>query len=378
MKKILTINPGSTSTKMAFFEDDKEIMREELHVNLEEAKKSSLMLDQLPSRLEDVKKFIVEKNIDMSSIDMIVARGGSMNGVRSGAYSVDEHVLVLLEYAPRTQHASSMASFIAYELAKPYGIPVIFYDSPSASDAEDILHFTGLPGIKRWASDHCLNSRAVAREVAEKIGKTYEESNILVAHLGGGITFSFHSGGVMVDTVEDDAGPMSPERSGRIPSHNIIEMCFSGKYTKQEIKSMIRGKGGISAYLGVNDGREVEKLIANGDQKAKDLYWYMSYQICKSIGELSVARKGKIDCIVLTGGLAYSKMLTGWIKERVEFLAPIEIVPGEREMGALANGGLRVLNGLENVQKYRWLPQDCSSLEEVKQKYGRGETSTLY
>jgi butyrate kinase len=378
MKKILTINPGSTSTKLAFFEDDKEVMREELHVNPEDVSKSTLMLDQLSYRLQAVKNFIDEKNIDLNSIDMIVARGGSMNGVRSGAYAVDEHVLTLLEYAPRTQHASSMASFIGTELAKPYGIPVIFYDSPSASDAEDILHFTGLPGVKRWASDHCLNSRAVAREVCEKIGQKYEESNILVAHLGGGITFSFHSGGVMVDTVEDDAGPMSPERSGRIPSHIIIEMCFSGKYTKQEIKSMIRGKGGIKAYLGVNDGREVEKMIADGNQEAKDLWWYMSYQVCKAIGEMSVVRKGKIDRIVLTGGIAYSKMMTDWIRERVEFLAPVEIVPGEREMFALASGGLRVLNGLEEIKNYRWLPQDCKSLEEVKEKYGRGETSTLY
>jgi butyrate kinase len=182
----------------------------------------------------------------------------------------------------------------------------------------------------------------------------------------------------MVDTVEDDAGPMSPQRSGRIPSHNIIEMCFSGKYTKQEVHRMIRGRGGLCAYLGVQDAREVQDLIKQGNALAKDLYWYMAYQISKSIGELSVARSGRIDRIVLTGGLAYSEMLTDWIKERVEFLAPVEIVPGEREMLALARGGLRVLAGLEPVKRYRWLPQDCASLAEVKAKYGRGETSTPY
>jgi butyrate kinase len=182
----------------------------------------------------------------------------------------------------------------------------------------------------------------------------------------------------MVDTVEDDQGPMSPERSGRLPSHKILDLCFSGDYTKQEIKSMIRGKGGLVAYLGVNDGREVEKMIDEGNEFAEKIYWYMSYQISKAIGEMSVVNSGKIDRIILTGGLAYSKMLTGWIIDRVKFLAPVEIVPGEREMQALANGGLRVLSGAEKIKNYRWLPEDCNSLEEVKQKYGRGETSSQY
>ncbi|MGR5143076.1 butyrate kinase [Photobacterium sp. DNB23_23_1] len=377
MKKLLTINPGSTSTKLAFFEDDKEVRREEIFIDAE-AKKSDLMLDQLPSRVKSINDFIAANRIEVSELDMIVCRGGSMNGVQSGPYAVDEHVLVMLENAPRTQHASSMASFIGTELAKPYGIPVIFYDSPSASDAEEMLFYTGLPKVKRWASDHCLNSKAVAREIAEKIGKTYETSNMLVAHLGGGITFSFHCNGVMADTVEDDQGPMSPERSGRLPSHKLLDLCFSGDHTKQEIKSMIRGKGGLVAYLGVNDGREVEKKIAQGDEFAKKIYWYMSYQISKAIGEMSVVNSGKIDRIILTGGLAHSDMLTDWIIDRVKFLAPVEIVPGEREMQALADGGLRVLNGEEDIKFYRWLPEDCHSLNDVKEKYGRGETSSQY
>lgn len=378
MRKILTINPGSTSTKLCFFEDMTEVRREELSVDAEEFKQYQLMLDQLPARTKDIKRFLKENDIDMKELDLIVARGGSMNGVESGPYAIDEHVLTMLEYAPRTQHASSLASFIADELSKTYGIPAIFYDSPSASDVPNVLHYTGRPEAKRWASDHCLNSRAVAREVAAKIGKTYEEANIIVAHLGGGITFSFHHNGIMMDTVEDDAGPMSPQRAGRIPSHNIIEMCFSGKYTKQEVHRLIRGNGGLNAYLGVQDAREVEKLIAEGNELAKDLYWYMSYQIAKAIGELSVVNFGKLDRIVLTGGLAYSDMLTQWIRERVEFLAPVEIIPGEREMLALAEGGLRVLSGKEEVKKYRWLPKDCETLAQVKEKYGRGETSTLY
>lgn len=377
-KRILTINPGSTSTKVALFEDDNELIREELKVNAEEIRQFPLMLDQLPSRKRDMEEFLNRNSIDVAGLDMIVCRGGSMNGVNSGAYAVDAHVLTMLEYAPRTQHASSIACFIGYELSERYGVPVMFYDSPSASDAEDIVHFTGMPGEKRWASDHCLNSRIVAREVAEGLGKRYEDCNILVAHLGGGITLSFHSGGIMVDTVADDEGPMSPQRAGRMPSTALIEMCFSGKYTKEEVLKKMRGEGGLSAYLGVQDAREIEAMIADGNQLAKDLYWYMSYQVSKAIGELSVVRSGKLDRIVLTGGIAYSNMFTGWIKERVEFLAPVEIVPGEREMLALAKGGQRVLDGIEPLKHYTWLPRDCKTLEDVRLNYGRGEISTLY
>lgn len=376
--RILTINPGSTSTKVALFEDDTEVLREELKVDAEEVKAFPLMLDQLPLRERDMDEFLTRNQIDVAGLDMIVCRGGSMNGVNSGAYAVDEHVLTMLEYAPRTQHSSSMACFIGHKLSEQYGVPVMFYDSPSASDAEDIVHFTGMPGEKRWASDHCLNSRIVAREVAERLGKRYEDCNILVAHLGGGITLSFHSGGVMVDTVADDEGPMSPQRAGRMPSTALIEMCYSGKYTKKEVLRKMRGEGGLSAYLGVQDTREIEAMIADGNQLARDLYWYMSYQVSKAIGELSVVRCGKLDRIVLTGGIAYSQMFTGWIKERVEFLAPVEIVPGEREMLALARGGQRVLRGEEPLKRYTWLPRDCQSLEDVRKKYGRGEISTLY
>lgn len=377
-RKLLVINPGSTSTKVALFEDNEEVLREELKVNTEEVRSFPLMLDQLPFRKRDVAAFLKRGSVNVGNLDMIVCRGGSMNGVNSGAYAVDEHVLTILEYAPRTQHASSMACFIGHELSERYGVPVMFYDSPSASDAADIIHFTGMPEEKRWASDHCLNSRIVAREVAERLGKRYEDCNILVAHLGGGITLSFHSGGIMVDAVSDDEGPMSPQRAGRMPSTALIEMCYSGKYTKKDVLRKMRGEGGLSAYLGVQDAREIEAMIADGNELARNLYWYMAYQVSKAIGELSTVRCGKVDRIVLTGGMAYSEMFTSWIRERVKFLAPVEIIPGEREMLALSRGGQRVLDGIEPLKQYRWLPRDCSSLDEVRKKYGRGEISTLY
>jgi len=376
--RIFTINPGATSTKLAVFDDETEVMRAELKVDAQEVKRLPLMLDQLPLRKRDIAEFISQNNIDVSSFDMIVCRGGSMNGVKSGAYAIDGHVLTILEYAPRTQHASSMACFIGHELSEKYSVPAIFYDAPSASDADEIIHFTGLPGVKRWASDHCLNTRAVAREVAAGMGKRYEDVNFIIAHLGGGITISFHSGGIMVDTVADDEGPMSPQRAGRVPSTALIEMCFSGELSKLDVLRKMRGEGGLAAYLGVSDMREVEEMAERDEPLAKDLYWYMAYGVAKAIGELAVVRNGAIDRIILTGGLARSKMFTDWIIEKVGFLAPVVILPGEREMLALARGGIRVMNHEEQVMRYTWLPRDCKDLDEVRQKYGRGEISTLY
>lgn len=369
LKKILTINPGSTSTKIAFFENDQETFKRELVVKAEDIKGCYFMFDQLEIRLKALMDFITEEGINIKELDMIVARGGSIHGVKSGAYDIDEHVVAMLRYAPRSQHPSSLAALMAYRLGKPYGLPIIFYDAPSADDADDIMHYTGLPEAKRFVTSHCLNSRMVAREIAEKLGRKYEDCNFIVAHLGGGITMAFHSGGRMIDTLLDDAGPMSPQRAGRIPVTDVIELCFSGRYTKPEMHHRMRGNGGLAAYFGVQDVREIEKMINEGNDKARDIYWYMAYQIAKGIGELAVVQCGKVDRIILTGGMAYSQMLTDWIVERVSFIAPIEIVPGEREMQALARGGLRVMNGEENIKKYTWLPEGYSSLEEFVAKF---------
>ena len=379
MKKILTINPGSTSTKLAIFNDDTEVARKELMHSVEEITASPLMIDQLEFRSKAVKDFLDESGIDIDSFDMISCRGCSANGLNTGAYKVDEHVLTIVRHAARSQHASSLAILIASELVKDHpNVPLMFYDAPASTDASDKIRFTGRPEYKRTAADHALNSKIVAREVAESIGKPYEQCNIIVAHLGGGITFSLHSGGKIVDVVEDDAGPMSPARAGRMPSNSLVSACYSGKYTRPQMTQYLRGKAGLVAYLGTQDAREVEKMIADGNQKAHDLYWYMSYQIAKAIGELYVAAHGKVDRIAITGGMAHSKLLTGWIEEQVSFLAPVVIIPGEREMLALARGALRVLSGEEQLQEYRWLPIDCYSLEEVREKYPLGSMADDY
>lgn len=363
IRRLLTINPGSTSTKLSFFENDREIRKEELFVDAEKIKDCLLMIDQLPLRMQSVRDFIARAGIDMAGLDMIVARGGSINGVKSGAYLIDEHIDTVLRHAPRSQHVSSLAGIIAYQLSQEYGVPAMFYDAVSADDADEIMHYTGLPECRRFVTSHCLNSKMVAREAAEQMGRRYEDCDIITAHLGGGITMAFHHGGRMIDTLLDDAGPMSPQRAGRIPVTDVINLCYSGQYTKAEMANKMWGKGGLVAYFGVQDARAVEQLIAEGNALARDIYWYMGYQIAKGIGELSVCRSGKLDCIILTGGMAYSRMLTDWIAERVSFLAPVKVIPGEHEMQALARGGLRVLRGEEVPNTYTWYPPEYDSYE---------------
>ena len=372
-KRILTINPGSTSTKLALFEDETELLKQELAIRAEDIAHCTLMIQQLDIRMQSIRNFIQDAKLDLSTLDMIVARGGSIHGVRSGAYLIDAHVDAMLRYRPRSQHVSSLAAIIAYQLSLESGVPAIFYDAPSADDADEIMHYTGLPECRRFVTSHCLNSKMVARQVAERLGKPYEACNIIVAHLGGGITMAFHSGGRMVDTLLDDAGPMSPQRAGRIPVTDVINLCYSGRYTREEMANKMRGRGGLVAWFGVNDARDVEAMIDAGDQKAKEVYWYMAYQIAKGIGELSVVQSGKLDRIVLTGGLAWSKRLTDWVTERVEFLAPVIVIPGEQEMLALAQGGMRVLRGEEEARRYTWLPPGYDSLEAFLKDCGSGE-----
>lgn len=370
--RLLTINPGSTSTKISFFENDTEIRKEELPIEAGEIKDCLLMIDQLEPRMRSIRGFIERSGIDMRQLDMIVARGGSINGVKSGAYMIDEHVDTVLRYAPRSQHVSSLAGIIAYQLSGEYGVPAMFYDGVSADDADEIMHYTGLPECRRFVTSHCLNSKMVAREAAGQLGKRYEDCDMITAHLGGGITMAFHHGGRMIDTLLDDAGPMSPQRAGRIPVTDVINLCYSGRYTKAEMANKMRGKGGLVAYFGVNDVRAVLKMAEGGDQQAKEILWYMCYQIAKGIGELAVCRSGKLDCIILTGGMAYAAELMDQIKERVQFLAPVLVIPGEREMQAMARGGLRVLTGEEEPKKYTWYPPEYASYEEFHSRVTAG------
>ncbi|HHZ02154.1 MAG TPA: butyrate kinase [Tissierellia bacterium] len=352
MYKILVINPGSTSTKVSLYENEKELFTEKLDHPLEIIEKFENVEDQLHMRKDLVLKILKEKNFDIKDLSVVVARGGMLPPVKSGAYEINELMIDRVLNRPIMEHASNLAAPIAYEIAKEAGVPSYIYDSVMTDELTDIARISGMPDIPRTSSSHVLNTRAMAIKAARKRGKKYNELNIIVAHLGGGISINVHEKGRIVDLVSDDEGPFSPERAGRVPCRDLINLCYSGKYDKKTMHRKLRGNGGLRAYLNTIDAREVEDMIEKGNQEARIIYEAMAYQIAKGIGELATVVEGKVDVIVLTGGIAHSRMLTDWIVKRISFIAPVEIFPGENEMEALALGALRVLRGQEVARQY--------------------------
>jgi butyrate kinase len=288
----------------------------------------------------------------LAGITAIAARGGILPPVKAGAYRINEAMCDRLRNPATVRHASNLAAPIAFDLSQELRIPSYIYDAVSVDELNAVARFSGMPEIPRRSNFHALNSRAVAYRAAAEIGKHYSECSFIVAHLGGGISLSAHDHGKVRDVVADDEGPFSPERAGRVPCQPLIDLCYNGKFTKNDISLKLRGEGGMKAYLGTSDANEAEKRIAAGDELAMAVYKAMAYQISKSIGEMSTVLKGRVDAILLTGGLAASKMLTGWIVDSVKFIAPVRLYPGEFEMQALAEGILRVLNGAEEAHEY--------------------------
>ncbi|NLY66818.1 MAG: butyrate kinase [Tissierellia bacterium] len=351
--KILAINPGSTSTKIAIYEDERELFTTSLEHSPEEIEKYDSIQDQFEMRRDAVLNFLEEKGFDIRELAAVVGRGGMLPPVKTGAYEVNELMLKTLRERPYMEHASNLGAPIAYEIAKAAGVKAYIYDSVRADEMTDIARISGMPDIPRMSTSHVLNTRAVAMKVAKKYGKRYDEMNFVVAHLGGGISLNVHEKGRIVDIVSDDEGAFSPEGSGRVPCRLLIELCYSGKYDKKAMLKKLRGNGGLKAYLRTTDARKVERMIEAGNEKARLVYEALAYQVAKNIGELATVVAGKVDAIILTGGLAHSKMLTSWIKKRVEFIAPVEIVAGENEMESLAYGILRVLRGEEEARIYK-------------------------
>ncbi len=351
--KILAINPGSTSTKIALYEDEERILNSTLNHPAEELGKFDRVIDQYEYRKDEILKFLQNEGINIEKLSAVVGRGGMLPPVEAGAFRINVEMVNRLKNNPVLEHASNLGAPIAYEIAKPLGILSCIYDPVTVDQLENIARITGIPEVKRVSFNHVLNSRATAMKTAERLGKKYKDVNFVVAHIGGGISVAVHSQGRIIDMLADDEGPFAPERAGRIPGKELINICFSGKYNKKEVTRKMRGNAGLKAHLGTHDAIEVEKMIAEGDKKAKLIYEAMAYQIAKGIGELATVVKGSVDAIVLTGGIAYSKMMTDMIKERVEFIAPVEIMAGENEMEALAFGALRVLRGQEEALEYK-------------------------
>jgi len=357
--RILVINPGSTSTAIALFEDDKLFDKETIRHSVEELSKCKKIFDQHKFREKIIINFLEKKHIDINSLDVIVGRGGVLKPVKSGAYRINELMLEDLKERPRVEHASNLGAVIAYDLAQKIGVPSFIVDSVAVDELEPIARISGISDIKRESLCHVLNLKAAARRMAQELNKPYKELNLIVIHLGGGISVSAHRKGRMIDVNNASAeGPFTPERAGGLPSVELVKLCYSQKYTLQEMLKKLIGKGGLVNYLGTNNLLEVEERIIKGDKKAKLLYQAMAYQVAKEIAGMAAVLKGKVDAIVIAGNGAKNKGALGntfvdWIKERVNFIAPITIYPGTDEMEALALGTLRVLKGEERALEYK-------------------------
>lgn len=352
LNKILVINPGSTSTKIAVYNDDVQEMVTNIEHPIDVISKYGDTISQYEMREEMIFKVLRENGYDLKDFKAITGRGGMVPSCKSGAYIVNETMIHRLKTNPAMEHASNLGAILAYEMAKIIGVDAYIYDSVRVDELDDIARISGMPEIPRTSTSHVLNSRAMAIKVAQKYNKNYNDLNFVIAHLGGGISLGVHKKGKIVDIISDDEGPFSPERAGRVPCKSLIDLCFSGKYDKKTIHRMLRGNGGLKAYLNTADAREIEKMIDGGDKNAMLIYEAMAYQVAKGIGEMSTVLEGDIDYIIITGGIAYSKMFTEWIVKRIKFIAPIEIMPGENEMESLALGTLRVLSGEEKAREY--------------------------
>lgn len=353
MNRILAINPGSTSTKIAWYEDQKQVFSCGIDHPVQALSAFPRVQDQFGMRKAAIEEVLEGKGLDYRTLDAVVGRGGLLPPVSSGAYRVNDAMVDRLKNRPLVEHASNLGALIAYAFAEELSVPAFVYDPVAVNEMTEIAKISGMPEIERQSFSHALNARAMAMKTAKECNKSYEEMNLIVAHLGGGISVTAHQKGRMVDLVSDDEGSFSPERTGGLPSRAVMKLCYSGKYDQKTMKKKLQGKGGFSAYLGTLDAREVEKMILKGDENARLIYEAMAYQISKSIGQLSVVFKGELDGIVITGGIAYSKMVTDWIRDRVGFLAPVYLQPGEYELESLAFGTLRVLEGKEEAKEYQ-------------------------
>ncbi|PWJ39242.1 butyrate kinase [Sediminitomix flava] len=345
MEKILVLNPGSTSTKVAVFHNEELFWQKNLHHSNEELAKFKEIKDQYLFRKEAIESELEKEGIALSELTLIMSRGGLLKPIPSGVYQVNKQMVEDLKTSPK-QHASNLAAIIAYSLSNELNIKAYIADPVVVDELSDVARFSGHPEFPRKSIFHALNQKAIARQYADQIGKSYEELNLVVIHMGGGISVAAHQHGKAIDVNQalDGEGPFSPERSGTLPVGDIIRAAYSGKYTEKELHSMVVGKGGMVAYCGKNDALAVENDIAKGNELAKQVYEAMGYQISKEVGAMATVLKGKVDAIIFTGGLAYSKFLVNIIKEYISYLAPIVVFPGEDEMKALALNGIRLSN----------------------------------
>lgn len=348
--KVLVINPGSTSTKVAVYVDRDQQWMESISHTREELAPFAEIYAQMDFRADLVAACCNRHGDKLEEFDAVVGRGGLLPPIRTGAYEVDEYMLDCLKYRPQLHHASNLGAPIAYAIAQKAGVKAYIYDAVAVDEMEEIYRITGIRGIERYGRGHNLNMRAAVLNLCERKGVDYKQKNIMSVHLGGGISVGLFSHGRLIDMISDDEGPFSPERSGGLPAFKVVDYCYNKFDRQADMMKELQRKGGLISHFGTSDSREVEKRIAEGDQRAKLVYDAMILNIAKNIAKLTVDVNGRIDYIVLTGGIAHSDYVTGGIKERVEFIAPVEVIAGEKEMDSLAFGALRVLTGEETAR----------------------------
>ena len=352
--KSLIINPGSTSTKIGVFEDETLLFEETLRHSTEEIAQYASIVDQKDFRKQIILDLLAKKNFDINSLQVIVGRGGMLKPIPGGTYAVSDELLEDLKIGKQGQHASNLGGILAREIGDSIGVPSYIVDPVVVDELMPIARYSGVPELPRTSVFHALNQKAVAKRYAKEKGVSYDSLNLIVVHMGGGVSVGAHEKGRVIDVFNalDGDGAFSPERAGAVPSGALIKMCFSGQYTEKEVYKKIVGNGGFNAYLGTNDMRDVAKMIADGDAHADEVREAFILQVCKDIGSMACVLKGKVDQIIVTGGIAYNKEVVDKMEERAGFIAPFTVYPGEDELLALAQGALRVLNGEEEAMKY--------------------------
>ena len=352
--KSLIINPGSTSTKIGVFEDETLLFEETLRHSTEEIAQYASIVDQKDFRKQIILDLLKEKNFDIKSLQVVVGRGGMLKPIPGGTYAVSDALLEDLKIGKQGQHASNLGGILAREIGDSIGVPSYIVDHVVVDELIPISRYSGVPELPRTSVFHALNQKAVAKRYAKEQGKAYDSLNLVVVHMGGGVSVGAHEKGRVIDVFNalDGDGAFSPERAGAVPSGALIKMCFSGQYTEKEVYKKIVGNGGFNAYVGTNDMRDVEKMVQNGDKKAEEVREAFIMQVAKNIGSMACVLKGKVDQIIITGGIAYDKVVVAGLTERAGFIAPITVYPGEDELLALAQGALRVMNGEEKAMEY--------------------------
>ena len=352
--KSLIINPGSTSTKIGVFEDETLLFEETLRHSTEEIASYASIVDQKDFRKNIIVNLLQEKDFDIHSLNVIVGRGGMLKPISGGTYPVTDELMADLKTGVQGQHASNLGGILAREIADSIGVPSYIVDPVVVDELMPEARYSGVPELPRVSIFHALNQKAVAKRYAKETGKPYDSLNLVVVHMGGGVSVGAHRKGRVIDVFNalDGDGAFSPERAGGVPSGALIKMCFSGEYTQAQVYKKIVGNGGFNAYLGTNDMRNVGKMVDEGNAEAKTIRDAFILQVAKDMGSMACVLEGNVDQIIITGGIAYDNDVVSALKEKAGWIAPVTVYPGEDELLALAQGALRVMNGEEKAMEY--------------------------